>query len=190
MSAGDAGLEVRRPRLRLALGGPGDAAAVADYQARNRAHFARWDPVRPEAFFTEAFWAEQLAQDQEAASRDERYRLWVRPSSEPDRVVGHVHFANVVRGAFQACHVGFGVDQAHEGEGLMREALEAAVELAFGRLGLHRIEANHRPENVRSGLLLKRLGFAPQGYARDYLRIDGQWRDHVLTALTNPAWRA
>jgi ribosomal-protein-alanine N-acetyltransferase len=45
--------------------------------------------------------------------------------------------------------------------------------------------ANYIPTNERSGLLLKRLGFAVEGYARDYLLINGQWRDHVLTALTN-----
>ena len=56
----------------------------------------------------------------------------------------------------------------------------------FDTVGLHRIQANHLPENVRSARLLRRVGFVPEGYARDYLFIDGAWRDHVLTACTNP----
>lgn len=43
------------------------------------------------------------------------------------------------------------------------------------------------PANRRSGALLARLGFEQEGYARDYLMINGRWEDHVLTALLNPA---
>lgn len=181
-------IALRTERLVLGLAEPREAEAVARYQADNREHFARWEPHRSDAFYAGAFWEVQLLEDAKAARADRRYRLFVRPREEPGRVIGHVHLANVVRGAFQACHLGFGIDEAHVGRGLMSEALRAAIDFAFSQLRLHRIEANHRPENERSGRLLKRLGFVPQGYARDYLRIDGAWRDHVLTALTHPAW--
>jgi ribosomal-protein-alanine N-acetyltransferase len=69
----------------------------------------------------------------------------------------------------------------------MSEALRATIAHVFGTLKLHRIMANHLPENTRSAALLKKLGFAVEGYARDYLFIAGAWRDHVLTALTNHA---
>jgi ribosomal-protein-alanine N-acetyltransferase len=176
-------------RLTLRLGEVEEAEAVADFHQRNRAHFEPWDPRRAEAFFTAAWWHERLALDHRAAEADQGYRLLLFPREGGRRVIGHVHFSNVVRGAFQACHLGFGIDRAEEGTGRMREALQAALAWAFDELRLHRIEANHRPDNVRSGGLLKRLGFVPQGYARDYLFIDGAWRDHVLTALTNPSWR-
>jgi ribosomal-protein-alanine N-acetyltransferase len=68
----------------------------------------------------------------------------------------------------------------------MREALGAAIDHAFGVLQLHRIEANYRPENERSGALLARLGFERIGYAPRYLFIDGEWRDHVQTQRLNP----
>ena len=55
---------------------------------------------------------------------------------------------------------------------------------------IHRIMANYMPHNQRSGGLLARLGFEKEGYAKDYLLIDGQWRDHVLTALTTREWSA
>jgi ribosomal-protein-alanine N-acetyltransferase len=70
----------------------------------------------------------------------------------------------------------------------MSEALRAANAYVFGPMRLHRIMANHRPENARSAKLLERLGFVREGLARDYLFIDGAWRDHVLMSLTNPAF--
>mgnify|MGYP003420292857 FL=1 len=73
----------------------------------------------------------------------------------------------------------------------MREALAAALADVFGpRVALHRVQANARPENTRSLLLLARLGFVVEGVAEEYLFIDGAWRDHVLTALRAPDWPA
>ena len=166
------------------------AGAVCRFQSRNADHFAPWDPRRSPAFHSEAYWVEQLHLDAEDLDAGRRARFFVSEKITPNRVVGHVHFSNIVRGAFWACHLGFAIDQALEGTGTMYEALFAAIEWAFDELNLHRIEANHRPENVRSGALLRRLEFVPQGYARDYLRIDGAWRDHVLTALTNEQWKS
>ncbi len=180
-------IELVTKRLAIRMGAPEDASEVADFFAENRAHFAPWDPHRDASFFTAEFWRERLIVDARAANEDRAYRFFV---FESERVIGHAHFSNLVRGAFQCCHLGFGIAAHREGRGLMREALERAIAWAFDEASLHRIEANHRPENVRSGALLRRLGFVPQGYARDYLHIDGQWRDHVLTALLNERWKA
>lgn len=70
----------------------------------------------------------------------------------------------------------------------MAEILAEALSFAFNTLKLHRIMANYVPTNERSARLLKRLGFAIEGYAKDYLYLDGTWKDHVLTSLTNPNW--
>jgi ribosomal-protein-alanine N-acetyltransferase len=67
----------------------------------------------------------------------------------------------------------------------MRESLQASISYVFSELRLHRIMANYMPFNRRSGGLLRRLGFVVEGYARDYLQINGAWEDHVLTSLTN-----
>ncbi len=70
----------------------------------------------------------------------------------------------------------------------MVEAVLAAVRFAFERLRLHRVMANYMPHNQRSGAVLRSAGFTVEGYARDYLLIDGRWQDHVLTAISNPKW--
>lgn len=68
----------------------------------------------------------------------------------------------------------------------MHAALMALTRHAFDKLGLHRIEAACMPDNHASMNLLRKCGFAEEGYAKKYLRINGQWRDHVLFALTRP----
>jgi ribosomal-protein-alanine N-acetyltransferase len=83
--------------------------------------------------------------------------------------------------------LGYSVDQAHEGQGIMREALEAALDEVFSeRCLLHRVQANVRPENCRSIALLERLRFEREGRSRNYLFIDGAWRDHLNYARLNP----
>jgi ribosomal-protein-alanine N-acetyltransferase len=84
--------------------------------------------------------------------------------------------------------LGYAIDAQRQGQGLMHEALIAAIVHAFDVLRLHRIQANYVPDNVRSGRLLQRLGFRKEGLAANYLYINGAWRDHVLTALLNPSF--
>ena len=105
-------------------------------------------------------------------------------------MIGRINYTQIARGPFQSCMLGYAIDHAHEGQGLMREALEATIEHVFAVLRLHRIQANYVPDNARSGRLLERLGFVSEGLAKDYLFIDGAWRDHVLTARLNPAFDA
>jgi ribosomal-protein-alanine N-acetyltransferase len=71
----------------------------------------------------------------------------------------------------------------------MYEGLSLAIDYVFKELNMHRIMANHAPQNLRSARLLKRLGFQPEGYAREYLMVHGEWQDHVLNSLTNRDWR-
>lgn len=171
-------------RLVLEVPEPEAAPLVADYFLRNKDHLRRWEPPRPDGFTTEAFWRERLAQSRIEMLQEQAVRFFLLREG---RVVGAANFTNIVRGPFQACFLGYQIDGQLEGQGYMSEALRAAIAWVFSELGLHRIMANHLPENVRSGALLKKLGFAVEGYARDYLYIDGAWRDHVLTALTNHA---
>jgi ribosomal-protein-alanine N-acetyltransferase len=174
-------------RLVLTVLEPRAADRLLAYAFENRAHLDPWEPPRPEGYYTEAFWRRRLEKNHDEMARDQSLRLCIlRKSDEDGPLLGHANLSNFVRGAFQACHLGYSVDRRAEGKGLMHEALVAVIAHAFGQLQLHRVMANHVPTNERSGRLLRRLGFVVEGYARDYLFIGGAWRDHVLTALTNP----
>jgi ribosomal-protein-alanine N-acetyltransferase len=174
-------------RLRLCLPKPEDAARVVDYYRTNRAFHAPWDPPRPEGFHEVRFWRMRLDANRQEYVADRSCRLFLFREDDPEGpVVGSANFTGFVRGPFQACRLGYGLGEAYQGQGFMTEALRAGLEHVFGTLGLHRVEANYVPTNERSGAVLRRLGFTVDGYARDYLFIDGAWRDHVLTSLTNP----
>ena len=166
-----------------------DVPAIVAYFLDNQAFLEPWEPARPEGFYTEQFWSEQVARNREHAETDRALRMFIFPSDAPGDIIGTVNLTEFVRGAFHACYLGYGLSAAREGQGYMREALRAAIPHAFGPLRLHRIMANYVPHNRRSGSVLKALGFQVEGYARDYLRINGRWEDHVLTSLTNPDWK-
>jgi ribosomal-protein-alanine N-acetyltransferase len=166
-------------------------AAMVRFLDQNFAgHLDRWSPPAVEEFFTEGFWTERLAAAVEDYAADRAARFVLQPLGCPvdGPVLGTCNYTNIVRGAFHACHLGYQIARAHQGQGLMAEALRASNAFMFGVLRMHRIMANFRPENERSRRLLQRLGFREEGLARDYLFIDGAWRDHVLTSLVNPAY--
>jgi ribosomal-protein-alanine N-acetyltransferase len=167
-------------------------AGMARFLQQNfSGHLDRWSPPPVAEFFSETFWAERLAAAVEDYAADRAARFVIQPLGSPidGPVLGTCNYTNIVRGAFQACHLGYQIALAHQGQGLMAEALRASNAFMFAELRLHRIMANFRPENDRSRRLLQRLGFQEEGLARDYLFIDGAWRDHVLTSLVNPRYR-
>ena len=171
---------VRRPRLP-------DARAVLDFQRRNLEHFASTSPRRAPSFLTEAFWTERIALAERDFEQDRGCGLYVFDAGE--RAVGSVSLMNIVRGALQGCDLGYAIDAAHQGTGLMFWAVTQALRYAFEVLNLHRVQANHLPDNQRSARLLARLGFQREGYAPKFLLIDGAWRDHVCNALVNDRWQ-
>ena len=174
-------------RLEVLLPPPAFAARIMDYYRRNEAHLGPWEPQRGPEFLTLNWWRQQLEANVADFEAGRGIRMVLVLRGDPDeRVVGVANLSNIVRGAFQAGHLGYRVDVELEGGGYMFEALERLVAFAFEDLGLHRVMANYRPENTRSGRLLARLGFEREGYARRYLHIDGDWRDHVLTARVRP----
>ena len=163
-----------------------DLPRLVTFATENRAHLAPWEPSRPDAYFTESFWHDEI----EPARRDYLngwgVRLILQLRDEPTGpIVGRVNYSNIVRGVFQACHLGYALGENFQGQGLMMEALRSTNVFVFQKLHLHRIMANYMPRNERSARLLNQLGFREEGLARDYLKIAGRWEDHVLTSLIN-----
>lgn len=180
---------IETERLTLRMAEVGDAAEIVRYFTANREHLAGSRPRMTGDFFTEDFWRSQAHAALSEFRTDRSVRMFMFEKPGGRRVIGNVNFVQFQRGAAFYCTLGYGVDREREGRGLMHEALQAAIGYVFGELNMHRIQANYVPWNRRSGNLLRRLGFTAEGYARDYLYLDGAWQDHVLTSLTNPRWR-
>lgn len=198
MSAGDSGTSaaahllptLRTERLVLAAPQVDHATATLAFYERNRAHLRPWDPPHPEGFFTLAYW-EKNARSTHAdflAGMAVRFNLFA--PDDMQILLGRINFSQIGRAAFQSCMLGYAMDAQQQGKGLMQEALQRAIGYMFTDQKLHRIAASYLPDNVRSAAVLKRLGFEVEGLGKRYLFIDGQWRDHVLSALINPAFAA
>jgi ribosomal-protein-alanine N-acetyltransferase len=179
---------LRTERTYLTVLRPEQSELVAEYYRANREHLQPWEPARDEHFYSS-----QAARERVDASYN-AFLLGVSvafaildPSTK--QMIATCHFSNIVRGAFQACNLGYSISKLAEGRGLMYEATQAGIQYMFAELHIHRIMANYMPANQRSERLLTRLGFEREGYARDYLQINGRWEDHVMTALINPAER-
>jgi ribosomal-protein-alanine N-acetyltransferase len=162
-----------------------DAAATLEFAIRNRVHLAPWEPMRSDDFYALPAAQARAAMSVVQMNDGQALHLLLFSRGTGD-VIGTCNFSNVIRGAFQACHLGFSIGGAEQGQGLMFEGARLAIDEVFARYDLHRIMANHRPENLRSARLLERLGFEREGLARSYLKINGEWTDHVLTSLINP----
>ncbi|WP_372872803.1 GNAT family N-acetyltransferase [Shewanella sp.] len=158
-----------------------DACMLEAYFSRNRAHLAPWEPLRAADYHSTAEWQKRIE-----ASLVETSNCSYLVLTDPAHIWGMATLSNQVHGPFQACYLGYGIDQSLQGKGFASQLCEAALAYAFDELKLHRVMANYMPSNHRSAALLKRLGFEKEGLARAYLQINGRWEDHVLTAKLAP----
>ena len=97
---------------------------------------------------------------------------------------GQVTVTNIVGGSARWAQVGYWVDRRYAGQNVIPTAVALVVDYCLLELHLHRIEVAIRPENHASLRVVEKLGFTEVGYAKGYLHIDGDWRDHRLFALT------
>ena len=164
-----------------------DAPALAKLVQENREFLAPWDPVHSERYYTEAG---QLADIRDALIQ---YRQGIKLPrvivTESGEVAGRINLNNIVRGAFQSGSLGYWVSAAQNGRGLATAAVRDMVQLAFGELRLHRVEAGTLLHNVRSQRVLERNGFVRYGMAPQYIKIAGRWQDHALFQLLSPGSR-
>ncbi|MDQ2680221.1 MAG: GNAT family N-acetyltransferase [Candidatus Eremiobacteraeota bacterium] len=172
--------------MRLVIPGPEAAEACVRFNRENRDHLAPWSPLMTVDALDIGFYERTRRQQLAVEDRGYHFAIFFRSDKDSHDILGWVNLNNIVRGAFQASHLGYSLSAVAEGRGIMTEALRAVIPFAFDDLQLHRIMANHMPHNIRSAAVLKRLGFEIEGRAKAYLYIAGAWRDHVLTSLNNP----
>ena len=173
-------VEVRPLRAR-------DGAAWSEVRTRNERWLSPWEgrppSQRPLAWSTRnspgVFAAMLRMQRREARAG----RLLPFGVTVDGRLRGAVTVAGLTRGAYDGAHVGYWLDEQVAGRGLLPTALALVLDHCFGPVGLHRVEANVRPENAASLRVVRKLGFAEEGLHRRYLFIDEAWRDHLAFAL-------
>ncbi|MFN2517735.1 MAG: GNAT family N-acetyltransferase [Jatrophihabitantaceae bacterium] len=175
LSAGAVAL--RAPRLR-------DGRAWSEIRLRNEMWLNKWEPSSPHG------WAERngltawppLAAALRKAGRSGSMLPFV--ITFDGSLVGQVNVSNVVHNVLRSCTVGYWIDVAVAGRGIVPTAVALVIDHCFTAVGLHRVEVDIRPENTASLRVVEKLGLRREGYYERYLDIDGAWRDHIAFAVT------
>jgi [ribosomal protein S5]-alanine N-acetyltransferase len=179
-----AGVVLSTGRVRLREIRYRDARMWRAVRQRNEAWLRPWeatvpDPVgEPLPTFTEM--VRRVKQDAKAG-RCLPFVVELIENGRP-RLVGQLTVGSIVYGSLRGAHIGYWVDEAVAGRGIIPTCVALAADHCFGTLGLHRIEVAIRPENLASLRVVEKLGLTSEGIRRKYLHIDGDWRDHLIFA--------
>jgi ribosomal-protein-alanine N-acetyltransferase len=143
-------------------------------------YFRPWLPERCDSI------EDLFGRELQKVARTEVHVRWTGEASD-GRLVGFFNLGEIVRGVFQNAYASWAVSVEFAGQGYATEGVRALLDLAFserGGVGLHRVQANMIPENEPSIRVAERAGMRREGMARRYLKIAGEWRDHLMYAKT------
>ncbi|MEV0367261.1 GNAT family N-acetyltransferase [Nocardia fusca] len=161
-----------------------DAAAWSRIRLRDQNHLEPWEPTgrgtwdaRNHASNWPPLWSSLKAE----ARRGAMIPLVIEVDGA---FSGQLTVGNIVRGALRSAWIGYWVAKDLGGQGVATAALALGLDHCFGPVGLHRVEATVRPENLASQAVLRNVGFREEGLLRRYLDVDGAWRDHLLVGIT------
>jgi ribosomal-protein-alanine N-acetyltransferase len=160
-----------------------DAAEWSRIRVANEAWLSPWEPSAPIPWRERHTPASYRAMRRAAARRARLGTSLPFAVRVEGRLAGQVTVDNIVRGAVRSGNLGYWIDREVAGRGMASLAVALVADHTFGQVGLHRLQADIRPENGPSQRLVERLGFRQEGRLRRYLDIDGDWRDHLSYAL-------
>jgi ribosomal-protein-alanine N-acetyltransferase len=156
-----------------------DHAEWAALRELSRDFLTPWEPTWPPDDLSRGAFRRRIRRYAEDLRADQSYAFLVFRSVD-NALVGGLTLANIRRGVAQAASLGYWMGLPYVRQGYMTAAVRAVVPFAFTTLRLHRVEAACIPTNTASIRLLENTGFVREGYARDYLCINGVWQDHLL----------
>jgi ribosomal-protein-alanine N-acetyltransferase len=168
------GVVLRAPQM-------SDYAEWAALREASRDFLTPWEPTWPIDDLTRASFRRRVKRYFEDQRGDLAYPFFIFRKLD-NILVGGLTLANIRRGCAQAGSLGYWMGVSHARQGHMTAAVSAIIPFAIGTLRLHRIEAACIPANTASIRLLEKTGFRREGFARQYLCIDGVWQDHLLYA--------
>ena len=178
------------PRVYICPPQPEHCMQWINVRKRNQVHLASLEPAWPKDALNPSFFKKRLKRQIQQWKADDAYPfLILKNSDEADTLIGGVNINHVCRGAAQYASLGYWLDRDHQGQGLMSEAMKLILRFSFETLHLHRMNAAVLPDNTKSISLLERNGFKQEGFAEKYIRINGEWQDHILFGLPYERWK-
>lgn len=159
-----------------------NAEELLDYYIRNRNFLSKYEPFRDESFYTIETQRQSLI---------ENYREFIKGQGahfgiyKDNLMIGRIRINNIIQGVFKSAFIGYSIDEKYQGKGYMKEAVNLVLNYAYEEFGLHRIEATTLVDNERSQRVLEACGFNELGICKEYLLINGKWRDHKIFYKNN-----
>jgi len=161
---------------------------MADFEAwkslreSSRKFIEPWEPTWADDEFSRRSFRMRVGVYHERALRDEGHSYFIFDKAQ-GKLLGGITLSHIHRGVSQSGTLGYWMGEVYAGQGYMKDAVMALVAVTQSRFGLHRLEAACIPRNERSRHLLLACGFQPEGYAKAYVKIAGNWEDHLLFGL-------
>ena len=179
--AGDPPPSLRDGRALIRVPDMADYEQWSALRARSRDFLMPWEPIWPPNDLTRTAFRSRIRHYWRDIDEDVAYPYFIY-TADGEQLVGALTLSNVRRGVAQTATLGYWIGEPHARKGYMTSAVRLMCEFAFRHLGLHRVEAACLPHNTASIGLLRKCGFEHEGLARGYLKIAGEWRDHLLFA--------
>lgn len=175
-------LKLKGLNIELKILTPEDAEAMLDYYVRNREFLEAFEPSREKSFYTLEVQKRILIESysQYINGTDLTFGIF-----KDNRIIGRIKLSNIIMGVFRSCNIGYSLDKDYEGRGYMKEAVRLVIKYAFNEIDLHRIEASTLLDNIKSQRVLLSNGFKELGINKEYLLINGAWRDHKTFYIIN-----
>jgi ribosomal-protein-alanine N-acetyltransferase len=169
---------------RVILRAPGgdDFAKWSTLRRESRAFLEPWEPAWAEDELDRSGWRKRLSRNREDIAQGVAYPFLIFDRNSTV-LLGGITLSNIRHGVADSGNIGYWIGERHAGKGFMVDAVQLVADYAFSTLRLHRVEAACIPGNNRSIRVLEKAGFQREGLLRSYLRINGNWRDHILYAL-------
>lgn len=173
-------------RLILKVLTPDYLREVLEFQVRNKELFEKYEPSRPDNFYTFSHQQAILKKEYKLALKLDSIRFYIFKKDTPDTIIGTVCLHDIIHSPYSCCELGYKFDAAWHRMGYATESISALLPVIFKDLNLHRVFARVVPDNEASIGLLHSLGFFQEGLERESIQIQGKWTDHLRYAKISP----
>ncbi len=172
-----------RPLLRS------DFSAYVDLERASEAWLEPWIPTPPSDRYSRRRFLEQVRRAKRESQTGTYFRFGIFRAVD-DRLAGAITASGVHYGAMWSCYVGYWIGAEFAGQGLIPEALCLLFDYLFMEVALHRVQISIMPQNAPSRRVVEKLGLRDEGIALRYLKIAGDWRDHIRYAILSEEYLA
>lgn len=174
---------IETERLILKVEDSSIAKSVLNFYIKNKELFERFEPTRPQNFYTLAYQTASMNYEYNEIMKGKNLRYYIYLKTAPDTLIGTINFSRMENGPFSRCSIGYKLDFSYHHHGYAQEACKACIPVIFSNYKIHRIEARVSPENIPSIKLLENLGFRYEGIEYQGVEVNGTFKDHYKYGL-------